>query len=404
MRRLAIALVGSLLPTEAPAAFSLDHCDGGTVPAYKATTHNCQMRCSTDVLHMQSARNFDPSSVSPPGGCARHGFCENINGTIVGKQAYGGATAWGVYPDGMTKEVCDNTTIFPGGGWEWKHFKFVNSANDDTVYAQYKYADYESAGNTGYAQKSAPPSWTKDESGGTCVALEGKPEQPTYKLPMCKMYNEKSCCAPIHDAETQWAYETLVDVADRCLQYVNEEHFALREFFCIVCDSDQSRYTSMVEDMGAAETDSNLKGILNTDVAGEIRVCKSFADRVWFHAGDDYDRCGFIIYTDGEDLGDADNLGELTKIVPFGDVNPATGDDPILPSKYWTYDPAKGTAIEQFFNTIKPGMLDKFQFRVIDDVNTPALKETCFHGSGGAFVVVPSVVLSLGVLFSATFL
>merc|ERR1711865_866710 len=118
------------------------------------------------------------------------------------------------------------------------------------------------------------------------------------------------------------------------------------------------------------------------DVAGEIRVCKSFADRVWFHAGDDYDRCGFIIYTDGEDLGDADNLGELTKIVPFGDVNPATG-----------------TAIEQFFNTIKPGMLDKFQFRVIDDVNTPALKETCFHGSGGAFVVVPSVVLSLGVLF-----
>ena len=39
--------------------------------------------------------------------------------------------------------------------------------------------------------------------------------QPVYKLPMCKMYNEDSCCAPIHDAETQWAYETLVDVADR---------------------------------------------------------------------------------------------------------------------------------------------------------------------------------------------
>ena len=40
--------------------------------------------------------------------------------------------------------------------------------------------------------------------------------QPHYKLPMCKMYNENSCCAPIHDAETQWAYETLIDVADRC--------------------------------------------------------------------------------------------------------------------------------------------------------------------------------------------
>jgi hypothetical protein len=30
------------------------------------------------------------------------------------------------------------------------------------------------------------------------------------------MYNELACCAPIHDAETQWAYETLVNVADRC--------------------------------------------------------------------------------------------------------------------------------------------------------------------------------------------
>ena len=34
--------------------------------------------------------------------------------------------------------------------------------------------------------------------------------------------------------------------------------------------------------------------------------------------------CGFSIFTD-------DN-----GVVPYGDVNPATGDDPILPSKYWT--------------------------------------------------------------------
>eukprot|EP01043_Picozoa_sp_COSAG02_P071847 COSAG02_NODE_13299_length_1413_cov_0.824962_1_plen_196_part_00 len=68
---------------------------------------------------------------------------------------------------------------------------------------------------------STPPGWTgasrfpADADGASCFALEGPPEQPTYKLPMCKMYNEKACCAPIHDAETQWAYETLVNVADR---------------------------------------------------------------------------------------------------------------------------------------------------------------------------------------------
>ena len=72
---------------------------------------------------------------------------------------------------------------------------------------------------------STPPGWTgatrfpragDADAGASCWALEGPPEQPTYKLPMCKMYNENACCAPIHDAETQWAYETLVNVADRC--------------------------------------------------------------------------------------------------------------------------------------------------------------------------------------------
>merc|ERR1712166_1723565 len=55
-----------------------------------------------------------------------------------------------------------------------------------------------------------------------------------------------------------------------------------------------------------------------------------------------------------------------TNIVPFGDVNPATGDDPILPSKFWAEKPdgvasPLGSARERFFNDIKPGMLDAFQ-------------------------------------------
>ena len=53
----------------------------------------------------------------------------------------------------------------------------------------------------------------------------------------------------------------------RCLQFVNEEHFALREFFCIPCDPEQYKYMSMTKD--------------SDDDWGEIRICSSFAERVW---------------------------------------------------------------------------------------------------------------------------
>ena len=70
--------------------------------------------------------------------------------------------------------------------------------------------------------------------------------------------------------------------------------------------------------------------------------------------------------------------------MPYGDVNPATGDDPILPSKYWPEDPdgknPYGSAKERFFNQIKPGMLDAFQFRVVPDDDPRG----CFKGSGAA--------------------
>ena len=72
------------------------------------------------------------------------------------------------------------------------------------------------------------------------------------------------------------------------------------------------------------------------------------------------------------------------RAVPYGDVNPATGDDPILPSKYWPEDPdgknPYGSAKERFFNQINPSMLDAFQFRVVPDDDPRG----CFKGSGAA--------------------
>lgn len=350
----------ALVPSVWSAHFTLDHCEFGDVPAYRASLHNCQARCKTEKDQVASEAAFKKDG-AVSSACDVYGTCSKAGQTSVR----------------TTEAACANTTQYPG--YDFTACKFLDAASNAIV---------ENDG-PGYVARSKPTGYTVDTEGNTCFALEGKPEQPTYKLPMCKMYNEKSCCAPIHDAETQWAYETLVDVADRCLQYVNEEHFALREFFCIVCDSEQSRYTSMVADPGDALTDANLQGTLSQEVVGEIRICKSFADRVWFNAGDDYDRCGFIIYTD------ADPVSGDTKIVPFGDVNPATGDDPILPSKYWKFNTDKGTAIEQFFNEIKPGMLDKFQFRVIDDVTDPAKKISCFWGSGGATAAVPQLLVAV---------
>lgn len=245
---------------------------------------------------------------------------------------------------------------------------------------------------------STPPGWTgatrfpragDADAGASCWALEGPPEQPTYKLPMCKMYNENACCAPIHDAETQWAYETLVNVADRCLQYVNEEHFALREFFCIACDPEQNKYMSMTED--------------DDDNWGEIRICKSFADRVWSQGGKDYDRCGFMIFTGGPFAGPESK----NEIVPYGDNAPDTADDPILPSKFWQDESWRGTQVEQFFNQIKPGMLDNFDFRVIDDTgdNAELVREHCFHGAGGAALTLPRMaVLAVAAVLGSMYL
>ena len=106
---------------------------------------------------------------------------------------------------------------------------------------------------------------------------------------------------------------------------MNEEHFALREFFCITCDPDQHKYMSMTDPDGGSA--SVFAGDYNRDNWGEIRICKHFAQRMWqsgSNDGKEYDMCGFSIFTD--DHG----------VMPYGDVNPATGDDPILPSKYWT--------------------------------------------------------------------
>eukprot|EP01050_Picozoa_sp_SAG11_P036227 SAG11_NODE_13673_length_644_cov_0.899083_1_plen_166_part_00 len=141
-----------------------------------------------------------------------------------------------------------------------------------------------------------------------------------------------------------------------------------------------------------------------------------------------YDRCGFSIWTAGTNpsmgcMKDGEPTEHETKvdceaaegdwiyvpgdwafssnpgnIVPFGDVAPSTGDDPILPSMYWKAsadaDPEeqlRGEARERFFNDIKPGMLDNFQFRVVADSDFDT--RGCFRGSGASALAISQVLL-----------
>ena len=63
--------------------------------------------------------------------------------------------------------------------------------------------------------------------------------------------------------------------------------------------------------------------------------------------------------------------------------------------------------MEQFFNNIKPGMLDNFDFRVIDDTgeNSEEVRKHCFHGAGGAALTLPRMAtLAVATVLGGIFL
>lgn len=82
--------------------------------------------------------------------------------------------------------------------------------------------------------------------------------------------------------------------------------------------------------------------------------------------------CGFSMWV-GDSATDTDESSAAYNphgIVPWGDVDGATGDDPVLPSKFWP----EGYA--GFIRDIKPPLLDQFFVQVVDDS-----AGHCFKGS-----------------------
>lgn len=95
-----------------------------------------------------------------------------------------------------------------------------------------------------------------------------------------------------------------------------------------------------------------------------LRICRSFATSLWGDDGSHFDGCGMNVYS-GADEEDSNPNG----IVPWGDVDGTTGDDPILPSKFWG-------SVNEFFRDTKPPLFDEFLIHVVDDEDGH-----CFKGS-----------------------
>ena len=86
------------------------------------------------------------------------------------------------------------------------------------------------------------------------------------------------------------------------------------------------------------------------------------------------DKCGFSVWTGSEDNfgGDKYNFPNPNGIVGWGNVDGSTGDDPVLPGKFWG-------SVDEFFRDTRPPLLDDFFLEVVDEKDG-----YCFGGTGAA--------------------
>ena len=143
-------------------------------------------------------------------------------------------------------------------------------------------------------------------------------------LKFCQDYNPNACCIPGHDLENQIQFENLISgLGPGCKNPMMYPE--VRFFYCLGCDPDQPKFT----------------------VGNEIRVCKSFLDRLWRDPA--YEDCG-VMYSNPCPSNWADE-----------DFDPyQCGDTLLLPKQ--TYN----NNVTQFINVFKPPGLEDFDFVSID--------------------------------------
>lgn len=88
-----------------------------------------------------------------------------------------------------------------------------------------------------------------------------------------------------------------------------------------------------------------------------------------------YDECGMSVWNgDSFEQQSTANPAAYNPngIVPWGDVDGASGDDPVMPSLFWK------EGVEGFVRDIKPPLLDEFFVEIVDG------EEGCFKGAAAA--------------------
>lgn len=244
---------------------------------------------------------------------------------------------------------------------------------------------------------------------------------PLRPLNYCGEFDSGSCCSNIMAQEITDAFVHLMDVGgtggvpideERCLQYAKKTFVALKDYFCLMCNPRHIQYFGCCNDpykkggncadpSGKATTDQLMQkygeGTCIGKASDTIRICKTFADKLWGIDGSKYDACGMMTWVmhrddivapenawSDDDDGDGTPDGNSEGIVPWGDVDGRTGDDPLTPSVNWD-------SVDAFFHDMRPPLFDQFRVTVVADEDGH-----CFNGymtEGGAWTKGPSTTM-----------
>jgi len=186
----------------------------------------------------------------------------------------------------------------------------------------------------------------------TCFLTDRSPAKARY-LKFCQDYNAEACCVPGHDLENQVQFENLIEgLGPGCKNPMMYPE--LRYFYCLGCDPDQPLYSN--------------------NATGEIRVCKSFVDKLW--ADPAYTDCG-VMYPNPCPANWVDD-----------GMDPYTcGDDLLLPKSVASWQGTTGREDEPsgiaFMNVFKPpGLGDDWEFVEVPDEEGNCWNAPAFKNSG----------------------
>ena len=201
-------------------------------------------------------------------------------------------------------------------------------------------------------------------NGGDLSTVQPLPKpiviDPLRPLNYCGEFDTGSCCTNIMAQEITDAFNHLMDVGgtggvpidqERCLQYAKKTYIALKDYFCLMCNPRHIKYLgccnapykkggNCMDPTGTATDDQLMKkqgeGTCNGKKSDTIRICKTFATKLWGDDGSKYDQCGMMIWNSHRDdvISDenawADDKivggdGNPVGITPWGDVDGRNG-------------------------------------------------------------------------------